>query len=110
MNAIIHPLLQAFAIVWGLPLGYKIPLVALIGTLSLMGIRTVDHWVRSMRKDPIGLGCQGIVYLSLMALGFQLVYVGLCSIIAPLTMAISSVRALVAASRPTGEPTKFRYL
>ena len=90
---------------WSLPYSYKIPVVMLISTLTVLGIRELDQWVRKLRKDPVSLLCQALLCVSVAAIACQLVYLGIASAVSPVTTLINTtVDALAEIPYPVDLP------
>ena len=59
-------------------------------TLAVLGIRALDQWVHKLCKDPIALLCHAFIYISIAAIGFQLIYLGIVSAFSPVISLINS--------------------
>ena len=70
---------------WSLPLNFQLPISGLIYILVLLGIRTADSWVRSLRKDPIALISHGFAIIFVIAISVQLLYFGIVGVLTPLS-------------------------
>ena len=68
---------------WAIPLNFQIPIAGIIYIFAFMGIRTIDSWVRSLRKDPTALIMHGFVILFSSALAIQLLDLGLTWVLTP---------------------------
>ena len=52
----------------------QLPIAGIIYLTALWGIRTVDSWVKSLRKDPVTLVSHGFALVFLTAIGIQVFY------------------------------------
>ena len=91
-----------------IPLNFQLPIAGLVYILVLVGVRTMDSWVRSLRKDPIALISHGFAILFGIVIAAQLLYFGITWLLAPLsTFAKSYQDACAVATTYTLPPMPF---
>ena len=70
--------------VWqSIPFTCQIPVAGLIFVAALSVARTLDGWVRSLRKDPIALASHISIFGFIFALAGQIIYFGATWLLAP---------------------------
>ena len=88
-----------------LPYSVQVPIAIIAGVGVLAGWRTLDSWIRGLRKDPIKLGCQGLAWGCLAFIGIQLIYYTVMYTATPISEAVTSFYEAANASSRLAVPT-----